>query len=319
MKISLEALQVLDAIESRGSFAAAAQDLHRVPSALTHAINKLEEQLGFDLFERDGRRAVLTPAGRTLLEDGRNLLRAAGELECRARRVATGWESELRIAVSALIDTPRLYPLLAEFYTQMSGTRIRLLTEVLAGCWDALVTDRADLVLGAEGEAPPGGGYVMKPLGQSDFVFAVAPHHPLAAEPEPLSAATIQQHRAVALADTARQLIARTAGLLSGQDVLTVASFADKLAAQVAGLGVGHLPRHIAEREVQSGRLVVRQVAEAAPQIPHYVAWRSGHQGKALRWFAERLEDEALRRQLLGLPPRVEPERALAGVRSRRS
>lgn len=42
MRTSIEALLVLDAIERKGSFAAAAHELHRVPSALTYSVQKLE-------------------------------------------------------------------------------------------------------------------------------------------------------------------------------------------------------------------------------------------------------------------------------------
>ena len=70
MKISLDALQILDAIDARGSFAAAAQALFRVPSALTHAVKKLEVDLGVTLFVRQGRRALLTPAGRMRSNSG---------------------------------------------------------------------------------------------------------------------------------------------------------------------------------------------------------------------------------------------------------
>jgi DNA-binding transcriptional LysR family regulator len=317
MKISLEALQILDAIDARGSFAAAAEALHRVPSALTHAVKKLEDDLAVVLFVREGRRAVLTPAGRTLLDEGRHLLRAAGELECRVRRVATGWENELRIAVDAVTDCAALLPLFAEFYRQAGGTRLRLSTEVLGGCWDALVTGRADLAVGAPGDAPPGGGFRTRPFGAVEFVFVVAPNHPLAALPEPLAPAVIQQHRAVALADTSRQLLARTSGLISGQDVLTVPDTASKLAALTAGLGIGHLPRHQAAAALAAGTLVAKEVAEPKPTLPLYLAWRSDHEGNALAWFLERLTDDALGRRLLGRSPRGQPRRT-AGTRLRR-
>jgi len=80
MKISLELLQVLDAIDRHGSFTAAAAALHRVPSALSHAVAKLESDLEITLFVREGRRAMLNDAGRTLLADGRHLPRTAREL-----------------------------------------------------------------------------------------------------------------------------------------------------------------------------------------------------------------------------------------------
>lgn len=299
MKISLDALELLDAIDTRGSFAAAAESLFRVPSALTHAVKKLEDDLGVTLFVRAGRRAVLTPAGRMLLDEGRHLLRAAGELECRVRRVATGWESELRVALDVLVDPLRLLPALDRFYAENGGTRLRLSTEVLGGGWDALYTGRADLVIGASGEAPPGGRFRTMPLGTARFVFAVAPHHPLAGAAEPIAPSTLQMHRAVALADSSRQLLARSAGLVSGQDVLTVPDLATKLAAQVAGLGVGYLSDWLAEPELRAGRLRLKRVAEERPAVALAVAWRAEHEGRALAWFVERLADEGLRRSLL--------------------
>jgi len=108
MKISLDALQVLDAIERHGSFTAAAA-LHRVPSALSHAVAKFESDLGLALFIREGRRATLTPAGRTLLDDDRDLLRAADELERRVQRIATGWEAELRIVIATMVCLCRMH------------------------------------------------------------------------------------------------------------------------------------------------------------------------------------------------------------------
>src|SRR5574343_272887 len=116
MKISLDLLSMLDAIERHGSFTAAATALHRVPSALSHAVAKLEEELDVQLFQREGRRATLTEAGRTLLDDGRHLLRAAGELERRVQRIGADWEAELRIAIDAIIPVERIYPLLERFY-----------------------------------------------------------------------------------------------------------------------------------------------------------------------------------------------------------
>lgn len=293
MKISLDALQIIDAIETRGSYAAAAQALHRVPSALTHAMKKLECDLGFPLFLRAGRRAVLTPAGRSLLDDGRTLLRAADELECRARRVATGWETELRIAIDGLIPAETLFPMLNDFYAaldkQSRGTEIRIGYEVLGGCWDALVTGRADLVIGASGDMPAGGGFSTLPLtgfnAPVDFVFAVAPQHPLASLKEPIAAAEIRKYRAIAVADTSRQLTARSSGLLTGQEVLTVPDMHSKVAAQIAGLGVGYLSRERAEHEVAAGRLVIRETIETRQSITLHLAWRTSQKGKALQWF----------------------------------
>ena len=299
MNLSLDALQALDAIERKGSFAAAAEELHRVPSALTYTMQKLEQDLEVALFDRSGRRARLTPAGRELLREGRQLLRAAGELECRVKRIATGWETELRITLDTMIPAPQLFALIADFYGEGSGTRIRLQYEVLAGTWDALVSGRTDLALGVSGEVPPGGGYAVRMLGFKDFVFAVAPEHPLATQSEPLAREQILEHRAVAVGDSSRNLAPRSVGLLTGQDVLTVPDLASKVAAQAAGLGCGYLPTHAAAPLIKSGDLVAKEVEELKPAGNLYYAWRTGEQGKALRWFVERLENQDVRSSLL--------------------
>lgn len=312
MKLTLDALQMLDAIDLRGSFAAAAGALHRVPSAVTHAVRRLEEDLGVTLFERTGRRAVLTAAGRTLLEEGRHLLRAAAELEGRVRSVATGWESELTIAVDASIAPATLFPLIEEFTGEAAGTRLRLTAEVLGGTWDALHTGRADLAVGASGEPPPGGGWIVRPLEPLEFVLAVAPGHPLASAPEPLTRSAVAPYRVVVLADTSRELSGRSAGLAAMADTLTVADAETKLAAQLAGLGIGHLPRPVAERHAAEGRLVIKRMAEAMPAAMRYLAWRSGRKGRALAWFAARLDTPEWRARLVGRTQGVSTKRPVS-------
>lgn len=299
MRISLEALQVLDAIDRKGSFASAAHELHRVPSAITYSVRQLEEGLGIELFDRGGHRAVLTEAGRELLSEGRRLLQAAADLECRVLQVAKGWESELRIAVDTLIGPEKLYRIAAEFYAEGSGTRLRISHEVLGGVWDALAAGRADLGIGASGDAPAGRTFSTRVLGRAEMRFVAAPFHAICGEPQPLSAAAVREHRAVSIADTSRLLPPRTVGLLSGQDVLTVPSLEAKASALVAGLGVGFVPRWIAEREAAAGRLRILAVEGTRAATDLQVAWRPGLEGRALKWFARRLEDPLVAAELL--------------------
>jgi DNA-binding transcriptional LysR family regulator len=288
--LSLEGLRVMDAIERNGSFAGAAAELHRVPSAVTYSVRQLETGLGVTLFDRGGSRAALTEAGRVVLEQGRPILRAATALEDTVQRVATGWETELRIAVDGLLPLDCLHPLLERFYAEQPHVRVRLREEYLAGVWEALVDGRADVVVGATGEAPPGGGFQLRPLGSVRFDFAAAPDHPLAAREGPLTPADIRPHRAVAVADTARRLTARSHGLQEGQPVLTVPSMAAKLEAQAAGLGVGHVPRHRAAPWYRSGALRPLALAEPPPPAPLYLAWRAPVTGRALAWLLEALD-----------------------------
>lgn len=299
MRLTLDAIQVLDAIDRKGSFASAANELHRVPSAITYSVQQIEEGLGVELFDRRGHRAVLTDAGRELLAEGRHLLRAAADLECRVQQVARGWESELRIAVDTLIGVEKLYRVIAEFYAENAGTRLRLSHEVLGGPWDALASGRADLAIGASGEAPSGRNFATRALGRAEMLLVAAPFHPICNEPQPLTDAVIQRHRAVSIADSSRLLPPRTFGLISGQDTLTVPSMEAKAAAHVAGLGVGFLPRWIAEREAQAGRLRILAVEPARGGVEMLIAWRPGREGKALKWFVKRLDDPLVAAEFL--------------------
>jgi len=265
LRLSLDALQIMDAIDRRGSFAAAGKELHKVPSTISYTVAKLEEELGVQLFERAGPRADLTPAGRELLKEGRHLLRAAQDLEARVRRVASGWETEFAIGIDSLFAPVALCEDIEAFYGVADRTRLRIGQEALSGTWEALLERRADLLIGAAGEGPSGGGYVAEPMGSMPFVFAVAPGHPLAAIDRPLGKLDLQQHRAVAVADSARKLVSRTVGLAFGQDALTVPDIRSKHDFQRAGLGFGFLPEPYARAAIRAGELVVKEVEEPKP------------------------------------------------------
>ncbi|RRU02559.1 LysR family transcriptional regulator [Stenotrophomonas sp. 278] len=291
LKLSLDSLQILDAIDRRGSFAAAGKALHKVPSTISYTVSKLEQDLGVQLFDRVGPRADLTEAGQALLEEGRHLLRAARELELRVRRVASGWEAELTLAVDSMFQPALLAQDIADFSAVAEQTRVRLISEALSGTWEALLDRRADLLVGAAGEGPSGGGYVVEALGVVRFAFAVAPHHPLAAVSGPLGRDALAEHCAIAVADSARRLLPRTVGLLMGQETVTVPDMLSKFRLQCAGLGFGFLPEPYVQAAVAQGRLVVREVEEPKPDETFWLAWRTGEEGAALRWWRERLRE----------------------------
>jgi DNA-binding transcriptional LysR family regulator len=302
MPVTLEALQLMDAIARRGSFAGAAEELGRAPSAVTYAVRRLEDDLDVLLFDRGGYRARLTPAGEELLREGRHLLAAADELTRRVRRVASGWEQELTLALDDIIAFARLLPLLEEFH-RVAPTQLRVTNEVLGGTWDALLAGRADLAIGAMQEGPEparlGTGYRSEPIGTASFVFAVAPSHPLAAIGSPLTASELRQHRQIVVGDTSQRLAPRAAGLLGLADVLTVPTLPAKIAAHKAGLGCGFLPAHRVREEIARGELVVKTTDLERGDSTMHVAWRNDARGKAVAWWLERLRSPATRAALV--------------------
>ncbi|MES2162591.1 MAG: LysR substrate-binding domain-containing protein [Pseudomonadota bacterium] len=306
LRLSLEALQIVDAIDRRGSFSAAGKELHRVPSTISYTVGKLEDDLGVQVFERNGPRVVLTAAGVELLKEGRYLLKAAQDLEHRVRRVASGWETELAVGMDSMFSACMFHDDIKAFYQVAQQTRLRIVQEALSGTWEALLDRRADLLVGVAGDGPAGGGYVSLPIGKIGFVFAVAPSHPLAAVPGRLDRVQLQQHRAVSVADSARQMPPRTVGLLLGQDTLTVPDMAAKFQFQLAGMGFGFLPEPCARAAIAAGLLVEKEVEEPKPAETFHLAWRSGEHGAALQWWLDRMKQPGLFERLIGhLPHRL--------------
>ncbi len=323
-----DALAMMDAIATSGSFAAAARALGKVPSALTYNVRQLEDALDVLLFDRRSRQATLTAAGRELLDEGRRLLEQMDAVANRVKRVATGWESQLTIAVDDVISRTTLLELCEAFYTCSAAlatspsrgaaaptptppaTRLRLRTEVLAGTWEALFTGQADLAIGgaANRELPP--GVTMKDLGPMEFVFVVAPHHPLASASEPLDDCELIRHRIVAVADSAQRLAPVTINILAGQAVRTVSDMSAKIDALLRSLGCGFVPEAMVRDHVAAGRLVVKKVQRSRLEGRLGYAWRTpiparrgaGKKpplGLALRWWLEQLESETTRKALL--------------------
>jgi DNA-binding transcriptional LysR family regulator len=286
LRLSLEALQIVDAIDRRGSFSAAGKELHRVPSTISYTVGKLEDDLGVQVFERNGPRVELTRAGRELLKEGRYLLKAALDLEHRVRRVASGWETELALGIDSMFSAVALDPDVRAFYEVAQQTRLRIVQEALSGTWEALLDRRVDVLVGAPGDGPAGGGYVSHPMGSIKFVFAVAQGK--------LGRNDLQHHRAIVMSDSARQMAPRTVGLLLGQDTLTVPTMHAKFQYQLAGLGFGFLPEPCARKAIAEGKLVEKEVEEPKPDETFYLAWRTGEEGAALGWWVKRMRQPGM-------------------------
>jgi DNA-binding transcriptional LysR family regulator len=296
-----DALSMLQSIARAGSFAAAARAIGLVPSALTYRVRQIEEALDVLLFDRSSRQAKLTRAGQELLTEGGHVLEAIDAMANRVKRVATGWEPLLTIAVDSIISKTTLMELCESFFALAPPTRLRLRDETLSGTLFALSSGQADLAIGVPDNQTQSDIHT-KPIGDLRFVYAVAPHHPLASAAEPLSDNTLHRHRAIAAADSIQRGDGITIGLFGGQDVFTVATMQAKLDAQLRGMGGGFLPECMASPYIESGRLVVRQTERAERVVRLHYAWRGAsrsRQGRALQWWLKQLDSPATRAALL--------------------
>ncbi|CDN87773.1 LysR family transcriptional regulator [Hydrogenophaga intermedia] len=300
--LSAENLALVEAVARLGSMAAASRELGMVPSALTYRIRQIEDALDVLLFDRSARRAMLTSAGEELLRAGEFLLNEFDAVARRVKRVATGWEPQFTIAADALISRATLFELCEAFYATGAPTRLRLRAETLSGTLEALQNGLADLALGVAADSV-GPGLHAAPLGTAGFVYAVAPHHPLARLEGTLTEEHMRQHRAVAVADSTQRGRGVSHNLLPGQDVLTVPTMQHKLEAQLRGLGAGFLPTPLAQPYINAGRLVVKPVQQGERSFRVAYAWRqtrpSVNNARALHWWLDHLKHAGTREALL--------------------
>jgi DNA-binding transcriptional LysR family regulator len=281
--ITIEVLEIIDAIDRRGSFAKAADELNKATSALSYAVQKLEEQLDIALFQRQGRRSVLTPAGRLLLDEGRLIIAASTRVARQAREVATGWETRIRIAVESVSPPQRFYAALTRFLAEFPSVEIDIIECVLNGGWDALEHDHVDLLVGCPGPVPPQKGFRTVRMAAHDMVPVIASRHPHAAVATDRDAleTRLPELRRVVIHDTSRAGIPRSAGLSSGGPVLYVQNIDQKVWAILAGAGIGMLPRSRIQPYLDSGELLQLSLDMPAGH-GQFLAWKSSNKGKGL-------------------------------------
>ena len=287
MKPLLDVLIILDALEKEGSFAAASAKLYKTPSALSYTVHRLESDLNIQILDRSGHRARFTRTGQMLLEKGREVLHTVRELEKQAIKLHEGWENELVIGVDDTFPFSLLAPLIESFYQHHSVTRLKFINGVLGGSWDALLQGRADIIVGAMHEPPSSSDFSVARLGELEQIFAVAPHHPLAEEAEPLSRSTIKRYRAIVVGDSSPLAAATATQLLDDQEAITVFDFKTKLELQISGLGCGYLQRYLAQRFLDSGALIEKKVAAQILFEPVWMGWNEQTAGLASAWWRD--------------------------------
>lgn len=257
-RITLDQWAALVAVVEQGGYAQAAAHLHRTQSTITYTIQKLEEQLGLAVFERRGRRAVLTAAGAVLHRRGRALLEDAGRLERCAAALARGLETELRIAVDMIFPTWLLLRALEAFGQEQPDVRIELVEAVLGGTEEALTSGSADFVIGS---IVPG-GFVGDPIMQVRFVCAASPTHPLHRLGRPLTLEDLRPHRHLVVRDSGMRR-SRSGGWLNERR-WTVSNKATSIRAACMGLGYAWFAEENIRQELDSGALAALPLREGA-------------------------------------------------------
>jgi DNA-binding transcriptional LysR family regulator len=265
--LTLSQMQMFAAVADAGSFRAGAARLHRVQSAVSHAIANLEAQLQVRLFDRSGHKPVLTPAGKALLGDVRVILSKVDALRTRAHGLQQGIELGLSLAVDTLVSPAMVADALRGLHAVYPSVGIRVEFTSMGGTIDALCAGRCDLAIAAFGRADE--KISREFLMTLHMVAVAAPSHALAAQAKrrgatkELDAATAE-HVQIVLEDPSTRSEGRDFDVLS-PTTWRVNDMYIKLALLRAGLGWGKMPSWLVADDLAAGTLVRLPVGRIGP------------------------------------------------------
>lgn len=283
-RTSLEQWAVLAAVVDEGGYAQAAVALHRSQSAVSYAVGRLQEELDVPLLVIEGRKAVLTPHGQTLLQRARGILRDMNRLEVLARSLKQGWEPQLTLVVDAAFPREHLLKIVAELQQLCPNTQMQLSDAILSGAEEAIADGLADVVVTAH--VPT--GYFGEFLVDVTFVAVARPEHPLFALGHELSFEDLTRHVQVVVRDSGVKH-PRDEGWLGAERRCTVSSMEASLATVKAGLAYAWLPEHVVAESLRNGTLqALPLVTGKERRVPLYlVLVQSESAGPAARAAVE--------------------------------
>lgn len=259
-RVSLDQWRAFVAVVDHGGYARAAKALHKTQSSVSYAVHRVETLLDVRLFERQGRRAVLTPGGKVLYQRAVTLLDRAGALERGAAEFGEDWQPELRLAVEIVFPTWVLLEALDAFGRQFPQTRVQLYETVLGGMDEALMDRRVDLAVTPF--IPH--GFAGDPLLAIRFIAAAHPDHPLHHLGRAVTLDDLKDHRHLVIRDSAQERTRDSGGWLGAEQRWTVSHKATQIRAACMGMGFAWFPEQAIAHELETGRLAPLPMREGA-------------------------------------------------------
>jgi DNA-binding transcriptional LysR family regulator len=251
MLSTLDEWEILQAVVQLGGFAPAAKQLNRSQSTISYAIARLQEQLGIRLFEIKGRRAHLTELGRVLLADVEPHLSGFHQLEQRARSLASGGETEIRLSVDSIYPNGRLFAALAQFAHRFPYVQPRLRQSTFLSADTEFSVHNAQLcitgLLSRE--------FFTKPILAIRMVAVAHRDHPLHSIKRKLNRADLMQFMLVNIEGAASGTL-RHQPRVPAQRVLPVTSIEAAIDAVRSGLCFGWLPAYRIQSDLAGKELL---------------------------------------------------------------
>lgn len=258
--ITLDQFAVFLAIIEEGSFAAAARKLGRAQSAVTYAIQKLEDQTGVALFDRANYRPTLTDEGRALLPRVRRVMDDLAEFRVQAQAVSKGVEAELAMLVETFLPLSMFTPALSRFHADFPMVQLRVIAVRPQDASQQLKDYQADLGLFLLSPEPEP-SIESRLVTELDFVAVAAPDHPLAHLPPQFPRDAMRDHLQIVVSNPKATSSTRDYGVI-GVNQWHVSEVRLRYDLIKEGLGWGSMPRPMVEADLAQGNLVELHPAE---------------------------------------------------------
>jgi DNA-binding transcriptional LysR family regulator len=249
-QVSLEQWSMFITVIEEGSFQAAADKLLKSQSSISYAMQKMQQGLGVKVFEHKGRKAVLTDAGKLMLQRAKDLIHAASAAEKVAADFSAGWEPQIGLVLNDMFPSHILHSALKAFGEQCPQTRLEIYREVLSGVDDKLRHGEAQIAI--DHMIPS--GMVGEPIIEMEFVRVASPDHALHHIGRAIYHSDMKLHRQIVIRDSGSYR-RENRGYLGSDQRWTVANMREALELLKLGLGSGVLARSIAQPAIDAGEL----------------------------------------------------------------
>ena len=275
---------MLHAVVEHGGFAQAADALYKSQSTISHAVTKLQDQLGIKVLEIKGRKAELTEEGKVLLRRSEVLLKESEAVEKVAASLAKGWEASVVLAVDIIFPQTVLQKVLHLFSPKATHIRLELIESSLSGTTEQLVSGHADLVI----TAMPPSGYLAEPLLSVQAIPVARFDHPLHQLGRKVTENDLKLHRQIVVRDSGSKR-SIDAGWLGSEQRWTVGHISSSVSMVCDGMGFAWLPEDRVSSALESG--VLRRIdiePEGKRPLQTYMVFpQKGHSGLAAKELAQ--------------------------------
>jgi DNA-binding transcriptional LysR family regulator len=288
LRISLKQWKMFNAVIDFDGFFGAADSLHVTQSTISHAIAKLQEQLGVPILELKGRKARITEEGKILLEKSRDLVRHAIELEELADQLRHGWGPEIRLVTDPSFPSDLLTQALRSTSSSARAIRLRVKEATPEQATLALRDNTADLAISTRVAF----GFAGSKLIEIEHVAVAHPEHALFGLKRELTPHDLRTHCQLVISDANDYFPAEVDGHVPGHArSRSVTGLERAMGLLRQGVGYAWLPRHQVQDSVDAGLLRLLPVASGiSHRTPLYLnAGRPLSADCAAHGFAEAL------------------------------